>query len=269
MIIDTHSHLNANAFKEDFDKVTKRTIAQDLWMINVGMDYETSKKAIEIANQYPEGVFASIGLHPTDAAAEFLTTKFQGETFDAEKYKKLALGNKKVVAVGEIGLDYYHKPKTTAKFQQFKEKQKKVFLEQLNLAESLKLPVILHCRMAHQDMLTILKSYILNHKSLKGVVHCFTGTVEEMKEYIKLGFYIGINAIIFKLPLDEVVKECPLEKMVVETDCPYLTPPQEGKKRNEPLFIRHTIQKVAKLKSVTFDEIVQKTTENARKLFGI
>lgn len=265
MIIDTHSHLNANAFKDDFDEVIKRTLADNMWMVNVGMDYETSKHAIEIAEKYPEGVFASVGLHPTDAAAKFLTTKFQGEDFDIQKYRDLAVDSKRVVAVGEIGLDYYHKPKTTAKLQQFKEKQKKVFLEQLNLAESLKLPVILHCRMAHQDMIDILKT----RPEIKGVVHCFTGTIEEMKEYIRLGFYIGINAIIFKLPLDEVVKECPLENMVVETDCPYLTPPQEGKNRNEPLFIKHTIQKVADLRGVTFDEIAQKTTENARKLFGI
>lgn len=271
MIVDTHSHLNANAFSKDFDEIAKRTLAAGMWMVNVGMNYETSKKAIEIANQYPEGVFASIGLHPTDAVAEFLTTKFQGEDFDIKKYRDLALGAKKIVAVGETGLDYYHKPKGTAKLQAFKEKQKKIFLEQLHLAESLQLPVILHCRMAHQDLLEILTNYSLpttNYK-LTGVVHCFTGTVEEMKEYIKLGFYIGINAIIFKLPLDEVVKECPLENMVAETDCPYLTPPAEGKNRNEPLFIQHTIQKIAELKGVTFDQIAQKTTENAKALFNI
>ncbi|MEK7124314.1 MAG: TatD family hydrolase, partial [Patescibacteria group bacterium] len=233
---------------------------------------------VELAEKYPEGVFAAIGLHPIYAAAEFVKTKTdpdEGEflvkeqEFEKEKYKKLA-SYEKVVAIGEIGLDYYYKPKTTAKLNQFKEKQKQVFLEQLDLAKELNLPVILHCRMAHQDLLQILKSNIKNQKSkLTGVVHCFTGNLEEIKEYIDLDFHIGINGIIFKLNLDEVVKNCPLEKMVVETDCPYLTPKPEGDKRNEPIFIKHTIQKIAELKGISFEKVAQKTTENARKLFNI
>lgn len=270
MIIDTHSHLNANAFKDDFDEVIKRTLADDIWMVNVGMDYETSKKAIEIAEKYNEGVYASIGLHPTDTVAEFLNIKdIQGEIFDKEKYKELVKSSEKVVAVGEIGLDYYHKPKTTAKLQAFKEKQKKVFLEQLDLAKELNLPAILHCRMAHQDMIQILNSkfHILNSKA-NGVIHCFTGTVEEMKQYIDLGFFVGFNGIIFKLPLDEVIKNCPLENMVIETDCPYLTPLQEGDKRNEPIFIKHTIKRIAELKRMSFQEVAEKTTQNAKQLFA-
>ncbi len=256
MIIDTHSHLNAHDFRDDFGEVIKRALEQNIWMINVGMDYETSKKAIEIAKQYQEGVFASLGLHPTDVQ----------EVFDKERYKELAQDSKKVVAIGEIGLDYYYKPKTAVKLQQFKENQKKIFLEQLDLAKELDLPVILHCRVAHSDMLEILASYA---SKLRGVVHCFTGSLEEMKEYINLGFYIGFNGIIFKLPLDEVIKNCPLENMLVETDCPYLTPPQQKSTRNEPMFIRHTIEKIANIKGKTFEEICRVTTQNAKSLFGI
>ena len=279
MIIDTHSHMQFQAFKEDAAKVIQKTLTQNIWMINVGTKYETSKNAITLAQQYPEGVYAAIGLHPIYAAAEFVKTKtdpnegeflIREQEFNREEYKKLALSDsRRVVAIGEIGLDYYYKPKTTTKLVQFKEKQKQVFNQQLDLAKELSLPVILHCRMAHDDILEILKSYILNHKSLRGVVHCFTGNIEEMKEYTNLGFFIGVNGIIFKLNLDEVVKSCPLENMVVETDCPYLTPPQEEGKRNEPIFIKHTIQKIADFKNISFDEVAQKTTENAKKLFKI
>src|SRR3989344_6377024 len=148
MIIDTHSHLQFNAFKQDADEIIKKTLAQAIWMINVGTKYETSKNAVEMANGYSEGVFAAIGLHPIYAAAEFVKTKTdpdEGEflineqEFDKEKYRQLAQ-SKKVIAIGEIGLDYYYKPKTTAKLQQFKEKQKQVFVQQLDLAKELNLP---------------------------------------------------------------------------------------------------------------------------------
>ena len=292
MIIDTHSHLQFNAFKSDVDEVAKRTIDQSIWTINVGTKYETSKNAVELAQKYGEGFFAAIGLHPIYAAAEFVKTKtdpdegeflIKEDTFDKEKYRELAQSNK-VVAIGEIGLDYYYKPKTTAKLAQFKERQKQVFLEQLDLARELDLPLILHCRMAHDDVIEILKSYIVNHKSKKGVIHCFTGTKDQAKAYVAMGFYIGINGIIFKFNIDDVIKSIPLENILVETDCPYLTPPMAespplpvpprrdgvgASKRNEPIFIKHTIQKIAELKGISFQEVAQKTAENARKVFNI
>ena len=277
MIIDTHSHLNFDAFKDDFDEVMKRTLEQNIWIINVGTNYKTSQRSVEITEEYQSGVYSAIGFHPIYAASEFIKLKIDpnegefplGNTFNKDQYKKLAQ-SKKVVAIGEVGLDYYYKPKTTAKLSYFKEKQKQVFLEQINLAEELNLPLILHCRMAHADLIEILRSKIKNKNAkLTGVVHCFTGTMEEMKEYIEMGFYIGLNGIIFKLPLDEIVKNCPLDKMLVETDCPYLTPIQEGQKRNEPIFIKHTIQRIAELKKVRFEEVCQKTTQNGKNLFRI
>jgi len=271
-IIDTHSHLNFNAFKKDSDEVIKKTLSENIWMINVGTKYETSQKAVEIAEKYPKGVYAAIGLHPIYAAAEFMKTRTdpdEGEfliieqDFDKEKYRELAQ-SKKVVAVGEIGLDYY-KPKTTAKLAQFKEKQKQVFLQQLDLARKLNLPVILHCRMAHDDVIEILKS----QNEITGVIHCFTGTLEQAQKYTEMGFYIGLNGIIFKFNINETIKKIPLDKILVETDCPYLTPPQESGKRNEPLFIKHTIQKISELKEISFQEVADETTENARKIFTI
>jgi len=210
MIIDTHSHLQFDAFKDDFDKVIKKTLAENIWIINVGTKYETSKKAIEFSQNYKKGVYSAIGLHPMYAAAEFVKLKtdpdegeflIKEQNFDKEKYKELALSDsQRVVAIGEIGLDYYYKPKTVTKFQQFKEKQKSVFLEQLDLASELNLPVILHCRMAHDDVISTLEHY----NNMIGVVHCFTGTLEQAKKYIEMGYYIGINGIIFKQLLDSV-----------------------------------------------------------------
>ena len=165
MIIDTHSHLNFNAYKNDLDEVIKRTLSNDVWVINVGSKYETSKAAVEIAERH-EGMYAAVGLHPIYCASEFIKMRTDPEegdflikeqNFDREKYKELAK-SKKVVAIGEIGLDYYYKPKTTSKLNLFKQKQKDILIEELDLAEELNLPVILHCRMAHSDLINILKA---------------------------------------------------------------------------------------------------------------
>lgn len=252
MIIDTHSHLQFDAYAKDIDEVVKRIRAQNIACINVGTSYQSSKDGILFAQTYGEGFYAAIGLHPTDV----------DEPFDAGQYKELAK-SKKVVAIGEIGLDYFRPP-----FD--KEKQKSIFIQQLDLAKELNLPVILHCRMAHQDVIDILKSQIPNpNYQLRGVIHCFTGTLEQAKKYIELGFYLGLNGIIFKFNIDEVIKHVGLEHLLLETDCPYLTPPMAPEKRNEPIFMTYTIEKIAQLKNVSVQEISQKTTENAKKLFGV
>jgi TatD DNase family protein len=272
MIIDTHSHLNFKAYDDDRDDVIKRNLENGVVCIDVGTKYETSKRAIELAEKN-KGIYAAIGMHPIHIKTDLMKLKmdeeegaFQplGEEFDVEKYKELAK-SKKVVAIGEIGLDYYYRPKSHTKQEQFKEKQKEVFLQQLDLAKELDLPVIVHCRMAFKDLYEILKD-----KNIEGAIHCFTGSWEEAQQFINLGFYIGINGIIFKLDLDEVIKNCPLDKILVETDCPYLTPTAEGKdKKNEPIFVKHVVQKIADLKGMTFDEVASATTANAQKLFDI
>ncbi len=247
MLIDTHAHLNFNDFRNDFDKVIKASLAEDIWMINVGSNYETSKRAVEIAEKYNE-VFAAIGLHPIHAG---------DENFDKEKYKELSRSDK-VVAIGEIGLDSFKD------YGLFKEKQKQVFLQQLNLAKELDLPVIIHCRMAHDDMLETLKDY-----QIPGVIHCFTGNWEQAKQYLDMGFYLGINGIIYKRDLKEVIKKTPLEKILIETDSPYLTPPQAGVERNEPIFVKYIAQDIAKIKNIDFQKVAETTSQNARKLFRI
>ena len=250
MLIDTHAHVNFNAYKSDADEVVRRSLAGNTWMINVGSQYSTSKRAVEMAEKHQEGVYAAIGLHPIHCQ----------EGFDYEEYKKLA-GSPKVVALGEIGLDY------KAEYVSSKEKQKEILLQQLKLAGEMKLPVIFHCRMAHENLIEILKSGILGLEP-KGVIHCFTGHWREAQQYLQMGFYLGFNGIIFKLNLDEVIKKTPLDRILVETDCPYLSPPQASE-RNEPLNVKYVVEKIAKLKEKSYEEVGEQTLKNAKELFGI
>lgn len=281
MLIDSHSHLNFNAYKNDLDEVIKRTLAKNVWFINVGSNYENSKRAINIADKYGEGVYAAAGLHPIHLAGDFFkikkdTNEQEGDetnkdNFDIDKYRELA-GSKKVVAIGEIGLDYYYRPKTKTKLELFKARQKEFFIKQLNLAKELNLPIIFHCRMAHADMIEILKNYY----GLQGVIHCFTGTLQEAQKYLAMGFCIGINGIIYKLDLKEIIEKTPLDKILIETDCPYLLPSEalakeglSGITRNEPIFIRYIAEEIAKIKNISFEKVAEMTTQNAKTLFNI
>jgi TatD DNase family protein len=246
-------------------------------MINVGSQYSTSKKAIEISENYPKGVYAAVGLHPIHIETNLVKMKQdleevqqlqeKGEIFNFEKYKTLAK-NEKVKAIGEVGLDYYYKPKTKAKKEIFKESQRNVLEQEMELARELDLPVIFHCRMAHQDLLEILKAQLLRFK-IKGAIHCFTGSWQEAEKYLDMGLYLGFNGIIFKLGLDEVINRTPLDRILIETDCPYLTPPAMGGKRNEPVYVKYVAEKIAQLKNLKLNEVEGKTTENAKKLFKI
>lgn len=250
MLIDTHAHVNFNAFKEDAQEVIRRSLDNNVWMINVGSQYETSKRAVEIAERYEKGVLAAVGLHPIHAQNEF----------DYQKYKKLA-ESKKVVAIGEIGLDY------KKEYSSFKEKQKEIFLRQLDLAQELNLPVIFHCRMAHDEIIDILKDKIKDF-NFEGVIHCFTGNPEQAKKYLDMGLYLGFNGIIFKFDCDKIIENTPLERILIETDCPYLTPPLESG-RNEPFYVKHVVERIAKIKNLGYEEIAKATTQNAKKLFKI
>ncbi len=265
MLIDTHSHLNFNSFKDDAHKVIERCLAEDVWMINVGSNLITSRKAVELAQAYEKGIYASVGLHPMNLNTGLVKVRpeaddFLEKEFVYNEYEELAR-NPKVVAIGETGLDYWTKPKSKAKQAEFKQKQKDLFLDQLKLAEELDLPLIIHCRMAFDDLLEVLGGNIF-----KGVIHCFTGTWEQAEKLMALGFHIGFNGIIFKLDLDGVIKKIPLERILIETDCPYLTPPME-EGRNEPLFIKHVVQKIAEVRGESFAEVAEASTKNTQKLF--
>ena len=294
MLIDTHAHLNFNAYRNDAEEVIKRTLKNKIWMINVGSKYETSKRAVEMTQKYPDGVFTAVGLHPlhlatdlvkikndTEEVAELRSSpvpryarpseiKTKEENFDYGKHKELAQ-NSKVIAIGEVGLDYYWKPKTKNKLELFKEKQRAGLCQQLKLAEELNLPVIFHCRMAHKDLIQFLKENE-EIRPKNAVAHGFVGNSDELKQYLNFGYCIGFNGIIFKkiegIDFEENIKAVPLDKILIETDCPYLTPPQvEG--RNEPLYVKYIAEKIAKIKDISFEKIAEITTRNAKNLFKI
>ena len=271
MLIDTHAHINFASFNKDRKSLIKRCLENDVWMINVGTNLKTSKEVIRIAERYDRGVYASVGLHPINLNTGLVKVKFDKDEgthleidFDYEKYKDLAR-NEKVVAIGEIGLDYYWIPKTVGRKAEFIQKQKDLLEEQLKLAEGLDLPVIFHCRMAHDDLLEILEKY----KGIKGVIHCFTGNWKQAQKYLDLGLYLGFNGIIFKFDVNETIKKTPLERVLIETDSPYLPPPEFKGKRNDPLKVEYVAKRIAELKEIDLKEIAQITSNNAKKLFRI
>jgi TatD DNase family protein len=207
---------------------------------------------------------------------EFSTRK---EEFDFEKYLELAK-NPKVVAIGEIGLDY--KIENKEREEEIKEKQKQVFLEQLELTQRMNKPVIIHCREAYQDLFDVLNAFQVGCAScsfscpgagagqLEGVIHCFVGNQEEAKRFLEMGFYLGFNGIItFSDQYDELIKKIPLEKILLETDCPYLAPASYRGKRNEPLYVKHAAERIAQIKEISFEKVAGQTTKNARELFEI
>lgn len=277
MIIDTHSHLNFQAFEKDRDKIIESCLKKDIWMINIGTNLETSRKAIEIAENYKIGIFASVGLHPIHLETNLVkikpdkkeTKEKPQEKFDYEKYKRLAQ-SKKVIAIGEVGLDYWQRPKTKRKLSLFKEKQRELLYSQLNLACELSLPLIFHCRLAYDDLLKILKEF---KKSISGVIHCFTGKINYLEEFLKMGFYIGFNGIIFKkiegINFKELIQKTPLNKILLETDCPYLTPPDCKKERNDPTCLIYILREIAKIKKEKPEKIAEITTQNAFALFNL
>jgi len=279
MLIDTHAHVNFKAFQADDDEVIRRSLAADTWMILVGSEVKTSKRALEYANKYEKGVYAAVGLHPMHTREQkvegedynFITRE---EEFSYDVYEKLAQF-KKVVAVGEIGLDYYHLDYATD-LAALKRKQKQIFTRQLELAKNLKLPVIIHCRQAHDDMLEILKAFKKDHKdSLPkdkawGVMHCFSGDEELAWQYFKLGLNISFTGLItFSAQWDDLIRRLPNDKFMVETDCPYMTPEPFRGRRNEPLFVKKVAERIAEIKNLSLEKISEITTNNAKILFNI
>ena len=250
-MFDTHTHINTNKFTETLDDVIKRAKNSGVNNIMaVGMDLETSIKAIEIANKF-ENVYASVGLHPGYVD--------NNDHFDLDHLYK----DKKVVAFGEIGLDFYWTDKN-------KDLQLKVFEEQIIKAIKLNLPVIIHTRNSFDEAYNIVKKY---EGKVTGVFHCFSSNFTDAQKAIDLGFYIGVDGpITFNSKnedLIEIVKKIDLNKLLIETDSPYLTPVPFRGKVNEPANLKYIAKKVAEIRNITFEKVVETTTNNAKKLFKI
>ncbi len=251
-LIDSHCHLNDPAFDKDIEEVIKRSRDNGVeYCVVIGYDVKSSKKAIEMAEKY-NCVYATIGIHPEES-------KNAGDRELAEIEKLTE--HPKVVGIGEIGLDYYHI------FSPI-EKQKEIFIKQLKLARKLNLPVVIHSREAEPDTFEIVKEYA---KDIKGVMHCFSGTLKMAKLYTGLKFYISISGVItFRKAetLKEVVKGIKIKDILIETDAPYLTPHPYRGKRNEPSYLPYIADAVAKIKGLPLEEVALHTSHNTRNLFN-
>jgi len=251
MFVDTHTHLDFETYDEDRESVIQRAIENKVSaLVTIGVDIPTSKKAVQLAEKYVS-VYAAVGIHPTDCK--------DTKQADLKVIRELA-GHEKVVALGEIGLDYHHMRAPV-------EKQKKVFSDQIALARELKLPIIVHNRESHNDVYDILVSE--NATEVGGVLHSFSGDSDFLENILLTNFYISFTgAITYKKNTSQpLVKQVPIERLLLETDSPFLAPVPLRGKRNEPSFLVHTARIIADIKGVSFEELAKATTENANRLF--
>ena len=254
MLFDSHAHLEDRQFDRDRDEVIRRAKESGVELIvNVGYNMKHIKKSLEISDKYPF-IYSVIGLHPHDA-------KTANEDFWDELYRLSA--HPKVVAIGEMGLDYFrdHSPRPV---------QREVFRRQINIARDLQMPIVIHDRDAHGDIMQIIKEE--NAREVGGVFHSYSGSWEMARELLKLGFYLSISGpVTYKnaRKLVEVVEKAPLDRLLIETDCPYLTPhPQRGK-RNEPALVRLTAERIAEIRGISFAEVASATLNNGKEVFRI
>lgn len=287
--IDIHSHVNFKAFDIDRDEVIRRALENDTWVINVGTQIDTSRQAVELANKYTEGVYAIVGLHPIHTGASFHDEKelgqggkefvSRGENLDTKSLKKYRelLKDPKVVGIGECGLDYFRCTEETI------QKQKENFIAQIELANEFNKPLMLHIRNnkdnihpaingtpqegnlnAYFDALDILKQYA----KVKGDVHFFAGGLEEAKAFLDFGFTLSFTGVItFTNDYDEVIRYTPLDMIMSETDCPYVTPVPHRGKRNEPVYVKEIVKKIAEIKGLKEEEVAEAIMANAKRVF--
>lgn len=251
VIFDTHAHYDSDAFDEDRDEVLKQIRESGVaFVLNCSSDYASIEKTNNLTKEY-DFIYGALGIHPSDA--NDFNNDVKSEIIEYVK------ANKKILAIGEIGLDYYWEENP------LKDVQRDVFRKQMNLAKELNLPVVIHDRDAHGDTLQIMKEF----PCVKGIVHCFSGSLEFAKECVKLGYYIGITGVVtFKNAnkIVEVVKGIPLEKLLVETDCPYMAPVPNRGKRNKSDYISHIIQQIAQIKEISPKQANMEVNNNFMRL---
>jgi len=259
-LADTHAHLDMRRFDADRDEVIARAQAAGLnAIITVGIDPVSSRRAVELSHRH-QVVWAAVGIHPQDSKQAPLT--------DINVITELAQ-NEKVIAIGEIGLDYYrdYAPR---------EQQIKVFRQQLELAGDLRKPVIIHCRQAENAVLAMLQEWVerggLPSSCGVGVIHCFNGTFETAQAYLNMGFYLGLGAYIgypSSQTMHETIRQLPLDRLLIETDCPFLPPQSKRGERNEPAYVAETAKKLAEIKGISLETIAAQVYANTTKLFNL
>jgi TatD DNase family protein len=264
MYFDTHAHLNFKAFHSDWREVAEDALSHGIYLMVVGSQYKTSLRAVEMADSFNYGVWAAVGLHPLhlekrEVAAEDEYFGANGEDYNNLAYRQM-LENPKVKAIGEIGLDYFR-----VKDEPSQAKQREVFIQQLDLASEVNKPVIVHSREAHKDTLGILSGY---QSKVSGVLHCYSGSLKEAKKYIEMGYYISFTGLItFSDRWKEVIKEIPIERIMAETDCPYMAPEPNRGSRNTPVNVKLVVGKIAEIKNIEKEIAENIIYENSLRFF--
>lgn len=283
---DAHTHVQFAAFETDYKEVIARALDLDVGIINIGTQQDTSVRAVEIANEYENGVYATVGLHPIhteksyhdekelgggEAAREFTS---RGEEFDYDFYKKMA-SDSKILAIGECGLDYYRLGEET------KERQAEAFIKQVELAKEVGKPLMIHCRDAFDDLIKILiTNYQLLISERPGIIHFFSGNLEDAKKLLEMGFSFTFGGVITfpskagqpradARDYDEVIKMIPMDRILSETDAPYVAPAPYRGKRNEPLYVIEVVKKLAEIKGIEFEKMRERILENTEQIFKL
>lgn len=254
MLFDSHAHIDDSRFDSDRLETIERARENGVTgIINIGADMASSARSVALAQAY-EGIYAAVGIHPHDAKAAV--------NADYDRMAEWVDKEKKVVAIGEIGLDYYYDLSP-------REVQQEVFIRHIDLARQLRKPIIIHDRDAHGDVMNIVKK---EAKGIIGVFHCYSGSLEMAKEVLKLGFYVSFaGPVTFakSTKLKEIAAAVPLERLLVETDSPYLTPHPHRGRRNEPAHVRLVAEEVARLRGLSLEAVAEATTQNVKQLFHI
>ena len=255
-LVDTHVHINFDVFREDIEAIASRWRAAGVaHLVHSCVEPQEFTEIQALVDRFPELKF-SVGLHPLDADKWTETM--------ASEIKTLAQSDSRIVALGEMGLDFFKADNH--------HHQEKVFRAQLELAAELDLPVIIHCRDAAPELLTILKEFQADHQPIRGVMHCWSGTPEETQWFLDLGFFVSFSGVVTFKNAEQVrnsARLVPDDRLLIETDCPFLAPVPKRGKRNEPAFVRHVAEYLAQLRETSLETLAQQTTANARQLFRL
>jgi TatD DNase family protein len=280
--MDIHGHPNFAVYKDDRQNVIERALSLGVWMNVVGTQRDTSRLALSVAKEYQSGVYATVGLHPIHTSRSFHDREelgeggeeftSRGEEFDYEYYKRLAM-DQKVVAIGECGLDYFRLDTKAPNFEEMINRQKSAFVKQIELAIDVGKPLMLHLRSgsgfsAYREAYEIIKKY--NLKGIKGNLHFFAGSWEEAELFLDLGFSFSFTGVItFTNSYYNVIRQLPMNRIMAETDCPYVSPIPYRGKRNEPSFIVSVVDKLAEIRGIDRDYAYQQLLSNSLNFFGI